>query len=295
VDPNIAAGRPATESPQELSYRESSEGDSALRCVGRETRKAASRLDRSSGQVHYACVMGYHLRAEAAAGPRAEGRAARVVRTRRAGVGSGYRYYSPELGRWVNRDPIGERGGKNLYMALANDGMSNHDILGLSLLEKGKGYLDAFQAASHAWELWRSHQFGSLDDILVGGEELHDFDRSSWHMSACPTINERRRHEYCPGLWHVSPDDSPEVRRRAKFNPGSGDSSDGWIFFYTETTSREYMYCVIEECLCIRSSRDPARCVWACSYSGPGTRLSRTRTRRRWSATGNVNVTPPSE
>ena len=26
-----------------------------------------------------------------------------------------YRYYSPELGRWINRDPIGERGGANLY------------------------------------------------------------------------------------------------------------------------------------------------------------------------------------
>ena len=23
----------------------------------------------------------------------------------------GYRYYNPELGRWINRDPIGERGG----------------------------------------------------------------------------------------------------------------------------------------------------------------------------------------
>jgi RHS repeat-associated protein len=32
----------------------------------------------------------------------------------------GYRYYSPELGRWVNRDPIGERGGVNLYGFLRN-------------------------------------------------------------------------------------------------------------------------------------------------------------------------------
>ena len=26
-----------------------------------------------------------------------------------------YRYYSPELGRWTKRDPIGEQGGLNLY------------------------------------------------------------------------------------------------------------------------------------------------------------------------------------
>ncbi len=27
----------------------------------------------------------------------------------------GYRFYNPDLGRWVNRDPIGERGGLSLY------------------------------------------------------------------------------------------------------------------------------------------------------------------------------------
>ena len=31
-----------------------------------------------------------------------------------------YRYYSPELGRWINRDPIGERGGVNLYIMVDN-------------------------------------------------------------------------------------------------------------------------------------------------------------------------------
>jgi len=33
---------------------------------------------------------------------------------------SGLRYYSPELGRWVNRDPIWERGGGNLYAFTMN-------------------------------------------------------------------------------------------------------------------------------------------------------------------------------
>lgn len=27
----------------------------------------------------------------------------------------GYRFYSPSLGRWINRDPKGEEGGLNLY------------------------------------------------------------------------------------------------------------------------------------------------------------------------------------
>ena len=34
----------------------------------------------------------------------------------------GYRYYSPELGRWLTRDPIEEDGGDNLYAFCGNDG-----------------------------------------------------------------------------------------------------------------------------------------------------------------------------
>ncbi len=75
--------------------------------------------------------MGYHLRAETAAGPREEGRAPPDVRKPRAGVGSGYRYYSPELGRWVNRDPIGVRGGIGENLFLDNTSASSVDPLGL--------------------------------------------------------------------------------------------------------------------------------------------------------------------
>ncbi len=75
--------------------------------------------------------MGYHLRAGAAAGPRVEGRATRHARTPRARVGSGYRYYSPELGRWINRDPIGEEGGIGLYAITANVVPNEIDYLGL--------------------------------------------------------------------------------------------------------------------------------------------------------------------
>jgi hypothetical protein len=43
----------------------------------------------------------------------------------------GYRYYDPETGRWPSRDPIGERGGINLYGFVGNDGVNWVDILGL--------------------------------------------------------------------------------------------------------------------------------------------------------------------
>ena len=45
----------------------------------------------------------------------------------------GYRFYVPLLGRWINRDPIGEDGGRNLYGFVANDGLNHVDYLGLFL------------------------------------------------------------------------------------------------------------------------------------------------------------------
>ena len=43
-----------------------------------------------------------------------------------------YRYYSPELGRWLNRDPIDEMGGANLYGMVFNDTVNLWDYLGLN-------------------------------------------------------------------------------------------------------------------------------------------------------------------
>jgi RHS repeat-associated protein len=42
----------------------------------------------------------------------------------------GYRFYTPSLGRWINRDPIEEKGGVNLYGFVGNAGVGKWDILG---------------------------------------------------------------------------------------------------------------------------------------------------------------------
>ena len=42
----------------------------------------------------------------------------------------GYRYYSPELGRWLNRDPIEEGGGLNIYCFVENQPIRYYDFLG---------------------------------------------------------------------------------------------------------------------------------------------------------------------
>jgi hypothetical protein len=42
----------------------------------------------------------------------------------------GFRQYDPQTGRWLSPDPIGERGGANLYGFLGNDGVGRLDLLG---------------------------------------------------------------------------------------------------------------------------------------------------------------------
>jgi RHS repeat-associated protein len=43
----------------------------------------------------------------------------------------GYRYYSLDLGRWLSRDPIGVRGGLNIYRYVDNSPTTSVDFLGL--------------------------------------------------------------------------------------------------------------------------------------------------------------------
>ena len=52
----------------------------------------------------------------------------------------GFRYYSPEMGRWLNRDPIAEKGGLNLYGLVGNDAVNLIDILGLCTRKRGVGH-----------------------------------------------------------------------------------------------------------------------------------------------------------
>jgi len=56
----------------------------------------------------------------------------------------GYRYYVPDLGRWINRDPIGEDGGVNLYVLLANNAVNALDYLGLQQEPGQPGLPDSF-------------------------------------------------------------------------------------------------------------------------------------------------------
>ncbi len=48
----------------------------------------------------------------------------------------GFRYYNAETGTWLNRDPIEEEGGLNLYAMVQNDAVNAWDLLRLAVLVK---------------------------------------------------------------------------------------------------------------------------------------------------------------
>ena len=52
-----------------------------------------------------------------------------------------YRFYNPKDGRWINRDPIAEQGGWNLYAFLGNSLQDKFDALGLEDKKKDKEFL----------------------------------------------------------------------------------------------------------------------------------------------------------
>ena len=59
----------------------------------------------------------------------------------------GYRFYSPSMGRWINRDPLGEAGGVNLYAMVRNNPVNFVDFYGLARVEvrfKGFGVRHAY-------------------------------------------------------------------------------------------------------------------------------------------------------
>lgn len=62
----------------------------------------------------------------------------------------GYRYYNPELGRWVSRDPIGEEGGLNMYAFVGNGGVNRFDLLGMAWYD----YIPIISTIRQRWSLY---------------------------------------------------------------------------------------------------------------------------------------------
>jgi RHS repeat-associated protein len=88
----------------------------------------------------------------------------------------GYRYYSPELGRWVSRDPLGEEGGVNTLAIAGNDLINNYDLFGLFWEWARNG-----TSAHNAFFKW-------LEDTHPDGKE-YKYDRALGTLGLSISLN----------------------------------------------------------------------------------------------------------
>jgi RHS repeat-associated protein len=82
----------------------------------------------------------------------------------------GYRYYSPNLGRWTTRDPIGEEGGLNLYGFVRNTPMNLVDRYGLQASDDSQPEKDVWEytvTGSCRIEILAGHYSETPDRIKV--------------------------------------------------------------------------------------------------------------------------------
>ena len=90
----------------------------------------------------------------------------------------GYRYYSPDIGRWISRDPIEEQGGFNLYAFVNNDPINKIDTLGLFFCGECKeGDVRNFHTENYV-RLWLYP--GSRNALKIGEEILSALDIISY-------------------------------------------------------------------------------------------------------------------
>ena len=79
----------------------------------------------------------------------------------------GYRFYNPALKRWMNRDPIGEEGGVNLYGFCGNNGVNVFDLFGLWALT-----IISDTTTEDDETMWRLHDKESL--IISGVSSVEE-------------------------------------------------------------------------------------------------------------------------
>ena len=132
----------------------------------------------------------------------------------------GYRYYDPMTGRWPSRDPIGERGGINLYGFVGNDAVNGLDVLGLTSICDCVELVFQEKHFSHHGFLWLTRRESSVEVADGGSVRVDDVDglegSARWKDEAFdPT------HPCCPLR-----ESNPEPKMRIKGERVAAGASD---------------------------------------------------------------------
>ena len=81
-------------------------------------------------------------------------------------VDFGYRFYSPGLGNWMSRDPLGEAGGLNLYGYVRNDPVNLHDPYGLDWVDNASNFAAGMGDNLSFGATGRIRQWMGVDDVV---------------------------------------------------------------------------------------------------------------------------------
>lgn len=133
----------------------------------------------------------------------------------------GYRYYSPALGRFLNRDPIAEKGGLNLYGFVGNNPTTRFDVLGMRYIMKCNNTITTGLRHTTCW--WED-------------EDGHGAERSTDAPKITLTDNKGNILEiYVPGATDAQMNQLAEVQSNV-IRGASNDSSLNSTFTYTQET-----------------------------------------------------------
>ena len=78
----------------------------------------------------------------------------------------GFRFYSPGLGRWINRDPIGESGGLNLYAFGPNSPVNGFDPYGMDWVDNTSNFFAGAGDNLSFGATGRIRQWMGTDDVV---------------------------------------------------------------------------------------------------------------------------------
>jgi RHS repeat-associated protein len=130
----------------------------------------------------------------------------------------GYRYLDPVTGRWPSRDPIGERGGLNLYGFVGNDGMNKWDLLGL------EGAVTSHEVKTCEIYIYIGHSVsGKPMTWSIPDEEKEGTCYYAYALSCRPQEN----NESLPD--EVCPPQVPTHNERLYLHPGKGSETSGKV------------------------------------------------------------------
>ena len=156
----------------------------------------------------------------------------------------GYRFYHPSLMRWLNRDPMEEAGGVNLYAMCGNNAIYGIDTLGRNLLDIHAKRIRAFLEMGNE-EMAAGEAFLLYHEIAMGGgliEPLAAQLLSHWLQGSGKTFYISSRHVKNAMLFNKPEGDSPQDQLTESLCSAKSGNSGRLENYRIDLTATEGMY-----------------------------------------------------